>query len=273
MTGRPPARSARSFWGTSCGTHRVGRGKLGGRGYAPVRLRAVAAWWRTEDEPPPQSRIGAAQRPVEEEQARRVPVPRLPRPSGMTLVVVVAAVLVVGLPTLILFTAFKGVDGAFDGAGGGGGSGLGGGSHDGPSLIRPDRLERALARVRAEGGSEGSLVALRLEPERLTAVIRRGDGSRAVVNVHPDLDADVFPGGSGGDFGLSLRRLDPKVPNRIVRAAQERTGRRDEVGYIALASTPGHAGGGTWAVFFTDAGSDPPVTADLDGSNIRVPKR
>src|SRR5918999_1610692 len=100
------------------------------------------SWWSPEEEKSPQSRVGASRRPVEstQEEAQRIRMPRrrFPRPSGMTLFVVLMAVLVVGLPAFITITALRGVDDAFDGGGGGGGGDSGSG--DEPSLVRPDRF-------------------------------------------------------------------------------------------------------------------------------------
>jgi hypothetical protein len=229
----------------------------------------VKAWWRTEEEPPPQSRVGATRRPVEEELPRRASLPRLPRLrpfprlSGPSLFVVLVAIVVVGAPALITFSVLRDVDE------GGGTSGFGGGSHDGPSLVGRKPFARALEEVRRESGPEASLVALRLDPERLSAVVRRADGSRKVINVLADFDVATFPAGQGGERGLSLNRIDPGVPTRLVRAAAERLRQDpDDVSYLALSSIRSIGGGGVWSVFFQ---SGPPVSADLDGSNIQTP--
>ena len=189
---------------------------------------------------------------------------RVPRPSGMSLVVVVAAVLVVGLPTLIIVTALRTVDGA-------GGGSAGPGSHDGPSLIARDRFARALEKAKDEAGPEASLVALRLDPERAVFVVRRADGSGTLINVLADLDAQVFPGGTAGPRGLSLNRIDPAVPERLVRRAAERQLLDPgDVDYLALSSAEGVYGGGVWSIFFEGA-TGPPMNAHLDGSNLRAP--
>jgi hypothetical protein len=230
------------------------------------------AWWSTEEEPSPQSRVGASRRPVEEEAAGRVRAPRrftgFPRPSGIALIVVVGVVVVVAIPVFTIVTALDEVDDAFDSPSGVSG---GGESGDGPSLVRPDRFEPALEKVKREAGPEGSVVALRLDPDRLSVVLRKADGSGAVVIVSRDLDVTrVGSGGSAGSRGLSLNRIDPAVPERLVRAAAERIGRRvDDLSYLALVPSSGFKGGASWAVFFGSGGG--PVIADLDGSHTRLP--
>jgi hypothetical protein len=227
-------------------------------------------WWSPEEEQSPQSRIGASRRPVESppEEAQRIRVPRrrFPRPSGATVFVVLMALLVVGLPAFITITVLSDVDDAFDGGGGGGG---GGGSGDEPSLVRPDRFRPALEKVKEEAGSEGSVIAFRLDPERLSAVIRRSDGTGAVVIVERDLDERVLPAGQGGGRGLSLNRIDPAVPDRLARRVAERLGRPvDDLSYLALTAIPTNRTGGTWSVFFK---SGTFYVADLDGSNLTRP--
>lgn len=194
------------------------------------------------------------------------------RPSGATLFVVLMAVLVVGLPAFIVLSVVRSVDDATDSPSGFGNSG--GDSSDEPSLVLPDRLGPALERIRAEAGSEGSAIAMRIDPNRISAVMRKADGSRVVVIVARDLDVTTVSAGSGGDRGLSLNRIDPKVPDRLARAAAERLGRDyDDLSYLALSATSRElGGGGSWSVFFGGTGgANSFVTADLDGRNIRIP--
>ncbi len=226
-------------------------------------------WWSPKEEESPQSRVGASRRPGEvHEEAQRVRVPRrFPRPSGPTLFVVLMAVLIVGLPAFITISVLSDVDDAFDG-GGSGGSG-GSDSGDERSLVRPDRFRPALQKVKDEAGAEGSAIAMRLDPDRLSAVIRKADGTRVVVIVERDLDERVVPAGEGGGRGLSLNRIDPAVPDRLVRRVAERAGRTvDDLSYLAVSAIPTEPSGGTWSIFF-DSGVF--FVADLDGSNLTRP--
>ncbi|HEX8646426.1 MAG TPA: hypothetical protein VF715_05965 [Thermoleophilaceae bacterium] len=153
---------------------------------------------------------------------------------------------------------------------GGGGGGFGGvESHDGPSLVPRERFSQAWGKVREEAGSEGSLTVLRVAPDRIDAVVNRAGGQRLNVQVRADLSVLRFPAGSGGQRGLSLSRFDTGLPDRLLRRAAKRAGAsRDDVNYLALSATPALGGGGIWSVFFKDGRH---VTADYDGSNMRVP--
>ena len=248
------------------------------------------AWWRPKEEQSPQSRVGArprtgaTTRPVDEVEGSHeepgprptfsdspTPVYRAPSRSGFGfmsgLPVAFIAILFVAafaLPIFFLLTSIGGDDDI---------GGLSGpGSGDGPSLIPRERFERAYARVRDEAGSEGSLTVLRIAPERIDAVVRKAGGERASIQVTSDLDVRSFPAGvaTAAERGLSLRRLDPALPDRLVRRAARRLEvSPDDIDYLALSAVGGGVGGGgVWSLFFDGGGH---VVADLDGSNMRVP--
>ena len=186
----------------------------------------------------------------------------------MTLFAVIAALLFVAIPALIVISVIDSVDDV----GRPGGSDAFDGEADGPSLVRADRFGPALERVKDRAGSEGSLVAMRLDPDRVSAVVRKADGTRSVIVVAPDLDVTELPAGSGGGRGLSLNRIDPAVPERLVRAAAERRGvKPDALSYMAVTPLPRSRSGGQWSIFFDPPGSNRMVVADLDGRNITVP--
>ena len=121
-------------------------------------------------------------------------------------------------------------------------------------------------------GTEASLVVLRVAPDRIDAVVRRSSGDQVNIQVLPHLDVRIIRAGSGAQRGLSLNRIDPAVPERVVRAGAERVrADRNDVSYLALTSIPSLGGGGLWSVFFSGGGAARYVIADLDGSNVRVP--
>ena len=261
------------------------------------------AWWRPEEEESPQSRVGRARvgatsRPIEEgEETPRAadeaqhtaePVqpfttqstytpptygidpahPPLPRrripvsiPIGFVALLFVAVMV---LPFILVFNAIDGGDNP---------SGVDSpSSHDGPSLIPRERFAQAMAKVRDEAGSEASVSILRVAPDRIDAIVTKADGSRASIQVLPDLDVRNFSIGSGGQRGVSFGRIDPALPQRLVRRAAERLGRApDQLSYLAFTSIPSVGGGGTWAIFFEGGGPGRFMTADLDGSNLRQP--
>lgn len=218
------------------------------------------AWWRPEEEPSPQERIGARPRaqhrpqPAQPRRRRRLRGGGFPYNTPFA----IAALLFVAAFTVPVIFAFTAVD--F-----GGGSGTA--SREGPSLVPADRFEKAWDKVRGAAKAEDSLAVLRVSPERIDAIVSSPGGQRRSIQVWADLSVMQFPAGSGGtERGLSLRLFDTALPERLVRRAAERLAvARGDVDYLALAA---HGGGGSWSVFF-DGGRY--VVADLDGSNMRVP--
>lgn len=211
------------------------------------------AWWRPEEEPSPQERIGAGTRPGR--RRRRAAGYGFPFNAPFAVAgLLFALVFIVPFVWVLLSVDF-----------GGSGAGGGIGSRDGPSLVPAERFEEAWGKVRAEAGPEDSLVVLRVAPERIDAILASPGGERRSVQVWADLSVMGFPAGRGGsERGLSLRRLDPALPERLVRRAAERLGAaRDELDYLVLSGV-----GGGWSIFF-DGGRY--AIADVDGSNMRVP--
>ena len=263
-------------------------------------------WWKPEEEESPQSRVGrsarvgATSRPVEEGEAAARPAeeakpigepaqpfsssppptytppnygigpahPPLPRRRfPISLPVAIVALVFVGIFVFPFIAVFN----AFDDDGGGGGFSSPQ-SHDGPSLVPRDRFAKAMAKVRAEAGSEASLTVLRVAPDRIDAIVTRAGGGRTNIQVLPDLDVRTFGLGGGGQRGLSLRRVDAALPERLLSRASERLGvPRDDLSYMALTSIPSVGGGGAWAIFFEGGGTGRFMTANLDGSNLRAP--
>jgi hypothetical protein len=263
-------------------------------------------WWKPEEEESPQARvgrsprIGATSRPVEDGEqppprsaADEVPhnlPPQQPQPpqhqqtwqqghvpmhpplprrrfpfSPLIAVVAIVFVAVSVLPFVLAFNAFDGADDNI--------SGFDTGSHDGPSLVPRERFSKALDKIRDEAGREASITVLRIEPERIDAVVVRGrGGGTASIQVLPDLHVRTFGAGGSGQRGLSFGKVNPAMPERLVRRAAERLRvRPDDLNYLALTSVKGHAGGGVWSVFFAGGGAGRFATADLDGSNLRTP--
>jgi hypothetical protein len=260
------------------------------------------AWWQPKEEESPQSRVGRARigttRPVEEAQGlgdhlsrpaghmedeppqsvesgpfvthgssgygdlpAHPPLPRRRLPfNPIVAIVAIGFVAVMVLPFVFAFNAFDS-----DGP-----SGFDLDDHDGPSLVSKDRFSKAMAKVRDEAGPEASLTALRLAPDRLDAVVAKAGGGLSTIQVLPDLHVRAFGASTGSSpRGLSLRRIDPAVPDRLLRRAAERLGlSHDDLNYMALSGVGGNA---TWAIFFTGGGTGRFATADLDGSNLRIP--
>jgi hypothetical protein len=239
------------------------------------------AWWRPEEEASPQSRIGARTRPVEpgaegQPAVEHQPVDMLapahpPLPRRRLPISLPVALLALGF-VAIMVIPFVGVFGVLSDDGGGIRAPGSADSHDGPSLIQRERFGRALTKIKELSGSEASLVGMRVAPDRIDALVRRSSGERTGIQVLADLDARMYGAAGTGPRGLSLNRIDPAVPDRVVRAGAERVGaRRSDVSYLALAPVPSLGGGGIWSVFFSGGTGNRYAIADLDGGNVRVP--
>ena len=173
------------------------------------------------------------------------------------------ALVFVALFTVPMVLVFSSMDG-----GGGFQGGPGAGSRDGPSLVPRERFAQAWAKVRDETGPEESLTILRVAPDGVNAIVKGARGNQRLILVGPDLSVREFPGGSSSQRGLSIRRFDTALPERLVRRAAERVGQRpSDINYLALSAIPSARGGGVWSIFF-DRGRH--LTADLDGSSMRV---
>lgn len=218
-------------------------------------------FWRTPDEPSPQSRIGRRGPAPTHEPAERSGGGPASVARGIRLAIA-GFVFAVALAVAVFLAVFLDGDEADSGRPAEGG---------GASLIRPDRLEPALAVVRREAGVESTIVALRLAPDRLDAVMREPGGGRTVVQIGADLDPTAVSAGSTGssERGIGVTRIDPSAPERIVRRGA-RLVERDpgDVDYLALSVSP-IDGDASWVLFF-EGGAGAPILAGLDGSDVRL---
>jgi len=94
------------------------------------------------------------------------------------------------------------------------------------SLLRPAAFERALAQLRSR--EIGRIQNLRVAPERIDASLLTPRGTLVSVQLRPGGELQRFSE-SGSGFGatgtIPYGTLDPRVPQRLVRAAAERLGR------------------------------------------------
>ena len=178
----------------------------------------------------------------------------------LVIAVVVIGPIVLGISSLISSIGDVDVDGVSTPS-----------SHEGPSLVPRARFAKALERIDDKIGPEATVYVLRVEAERIDAVVREGDGKGRAIQVRGDLSTTSFPAGTAGPRGISLRRVDPAAPQRIVRAGQRLLDSKD-LNYMAL-SISSLDGDGTWSAFFGGPGSSSLVIAKLDGSGAYVPGR
>ena len=117
------------------------------------------------------------------------------------------------------------------------------------SLLRPAAFERALADLRAR--KIGRIQNLRVAPERIDASLLTPRGTLVNVQLRPGGGFQRFSESGSGFGGLETipyGKLDPRAPQRLVRAAAERLGRPvSRIDYLVPTQTSGEV---TWGAYF-----------------------
>jgi hypothetical protein len=141
------------------------------------------------------------------------------------------------------------------------------------SLIRPDRLRLALAKVGRDLDPESVVTSFRLAPDRINMTIRDSQGRRSLYNVDPALNVDHSSFGEGLEDGFSIRRVPVEGARRAVLAAAARHGTGPgDIDYMVLDYGSITRGGFSWNIFFKTGRVDRrQYFADGDGGNVRRP--
>jgi hypothetical protein len=117
------------------------------------------------------------------------------------------------------------------------------------SLIRPEHLRNALAELRRR--DLGKLDTLRLAPERIDATLLSPRGTLISVQLRHDGEFRRFSEsgpGFGGATTIPFARLDPRAPQRLVRAAAERLNRQpSQIDYLVPSISEGKV---SWGAYF-----------------------
>lgn len=132
------------------------------------------------------------------------------------------------------------------------------------SLLQPQRLEAALAELRRAGGRP---LLLRLAPDRIDTQLRDAESTR-IVQIGPDGDLRLIataPVGGGGGDGVDLAAVDPRIPRRMLLAAERRYGLSpDSIDYLAVLSLSGEL---SWNAYYRNGSAR--VQAGPDGRITR----
>ena len=133
------------------------------------------------------------------------------------------------------------------------------------SMIRPGNLRKALAELRRR--DLGKLESLRLAPERIDATLLSPRGTLISVQLRHDGQFRQFSEsgpGFGGATTIPFGRLDPRAPQRLVRAAAERLGRSpDQIDYLVPSISEGKV---YWGAYFKNGAT---FLGDARGRVIR----
>jgi hypothetical protein len=139
----------------------------------------------------------------------------------------------------------------------------------GRSLIRPENLAKALARVQREGTR---MTTLRLAPDRLDATVRRGGGTRA-VNIDAALRVTTRDSpGAGSRGSVRVADVPPDGLQRAVQRIRAKAGvSPSRIGYAVISPRPPEIELPTrWTIFYDEVGdADRAWTATLDGRKVR----
>ena len=214
---------------------------------------------RSEDEPPPQSRIGAVTAAVRPASAA-ADVGR-----GDALILLVFAIATIAASAWVLGGEER--DAANDPkkeAERGEIRGLAG-----LSLAREQNLRRALEKVAAS--PQPLVMMIRVAPDRVNVGVRDADGTRKSLTIDPGFGISSNDAGVGDDDAVSARRIDAGAPERIMRAVTDRTKLPpDSLDYASLIVTRGLPG--QWFLALKEG---PARTrqwaAAADGTDVRKP--
>jgi hypothetical protein len=214
---------------------------------------------RTQQEPPPQERVGApGAHTTAVEQARA----RGGRPPE-GLILLVFALLTLAASAYVLLSdersaerdpvqkAARGEIGTLDQL----------------SLVREQNLRKLLAKI--DAGPRPFVTNLRIATTRLNLIVRDSDGIRKVVSVDAALHTDESDFGTGTDDAVRAARIDAAAPERIVRAVLARTHVAPAaVDYLVL--SPSGISGPGWTLYLTQGPvRDRHWSADAHGGRVR----
>jgi hypothetical protein len=90
------------------------------------------------------------------------------------------------------------------------------------SLVRPENLRKALAKVNA--GKYPLISNIRVAADRINLSVRDRDGYRKYLTIDPGFGVNTSDAGVGEDFAVHTERINVEAPQRMLRAVMERTG-------------------------------------------------
>jgi len=115
--------------------------------------------------------------------------------------------------------------------------------------------------------------SIRVEPTRINASVRTGQYALHQVSVDVALKTHEDGSGETTEKGLALARVDPRGPERLVRAVNERTRTQPtDVDYLVLSVDSTSPRASRWALFLK-RGTPPDqrrYTSDLAGHDVKA---
>ena len=90
------------------------------------------------------------------------------------------------------------------------------------SLVRPENLRKALAKVNA--GRYPLVSNIRVAPDRVNLSVRDRDGYRKYLTIGPGLDVSTSDAGVGEDYSVHTESINPEAPARMLKLVVAKTG-------------------------------------------------
>ena len=139
------------------------------------------------------------------------------------------------------------------------------------SLVRADRFRGALQAL-GEKYPDGRPLSIRVDPVSVSATLRVGQYGAARASVDPALKVHQDGEGETTEKGLTLSRIDPAAPERLVRTVNERTNTQPtDVDYLVLSVDSTSPRASRWALFLR-RGTPPDqrrYTSNLAGRDVQ----
>lgn len=90
------------------------------------------------------------------------------------------------------------------------------------SLVRPENLRKALAKVNA--GKYQLISNIRVAPDRINLSVRDKDGYRKYLTIDPGFGVSTSDAGVGEDYAVHTESINAEAPQRILKAVMAKTG-------------------------------------------------
>lgn len=141
------------------------------------------------------------------------------------------------------------------------------------SMLRAANTRRALREVAKRSPSEVRIQSLTIRPTSVDLSVEvPAEGSRRTFTVDPGFGVSSGdPSDASSDSGVTFRRLDGGVPERMARIVLDQVRRPAAALDYVIAGIPSSAGAGlTWQLYLKGGRvRDRAWTADADGTNVR----
>jgi hypothetical protein len=137
------------------------------------------------------------------------------------------------------------------------------------SLVRPENLRKALAKVNA--GKYPLISNVRVAPDRVNLSVRDKDGYRKYVTIDPGFGVQMTDAGVGEDYAVHSESINVEAPQRMLKAVVAKTG-LTPAAFDYAATSFSENSKTTWYMAMKDGPARVRQwIAEADGSDVRKP--